>query len=73
MYEIDQIYVLRGKSRDIPYFFGEIPGLNFRLIPSQKILGSWDFAKSRPGNLGLKILDLAGACCSHIMFMHAKF
>ena len=37
MYGIDQIYALRGKTREILYFFGKIPGYNFRLIPSRKI------------------------------------
>ena len=50
MYEIGQIYVLRGKSQEILYFFGKIPGYNFRLIPSRKIPGSLEFAKSHPGN-----------------------
>ena len=54
MYEIDQIYALRGKSREIPYFFGKIPGFNFRLIPSQKIPGYRDFAKSHPVNPGIE-------------------
>ena len=54
MYGIDQIFALKGKSREIPYFFGEIPGYNFRLIPSRKIPGSRDFAKSHPGNPGIE-------------------
>ena len=54
MYEIDQIYALRGKSREIPYFFGEIPGEDFRLILPRKIPGSRDFAKSHPENPGIE-------------------
>ena len=41
MYEIDQIYALRGKSPRSNTFFGKIPG-------------SWDFAKSHPGNPGIE-------------------
>ena len=61
MYDNDQIYELRGKSREISYFLVKSWDKNFRLIPSQKIPGSQEFAKSRLGNPGLKIIDPAGA------------
>ena len=54
MYEIGQIYELKRKSCEIPHFLVKFRDTNFRLIPSQKILGSRDFAKSRPENRGIE-------------------
>ena len=59
MYEIDQIYELIRKSLEIPYCL--VRDINFRLILSRKIPGSWDFAKSCPGNPGIENLDPVGA------------
>ena len=54
-------YELRRKSWEIPYFLVKSRGKNFRLILSQKIPGSRDFAKSRPEIPRTKILNPAGA------------
>ena len=61
VFQNDQIYELRRKSRKIPYFFGKIPEWKMQTNPVPKIWGSLDFAKYRPGNSGLKIIDPAGA------------
>ena len=54
MYENAQIYELRRKSQEISYFLVKSLEKNFRLILSQKIQGSRDFAKSLPENPGIK-------------------
>ena len=54
MCEIDQNELIR-KSREIQYFFFvKSQDKNFRLIPSRKIPGSREFAKSRHGNPGIR-------------------
>ena len=45
MYEIDQMYALRGKSREIPYFFGKNPGIKFQANPIPKDPGIMGFCK----------------------------
>ena len=49
-------------------FFAKSQDKNFRLIPSPKIPESQNFAKTRPGDWKLKILDPVWACLSPTSF-----